>query len=369
MTSVLHLVNDVSSTSIPLDIAGELHAATDLDVKVAAFYASLDSDGSSVDDFDVPITPLGGRSRFDMRSYSRLRRLLSDVDVLHTHQNFVGSVARVVAATTDVDVVNTEHQNHGSFSPLQNAVNAPTLPLADRIVANSERTRDSFRWYERLLLGDDRVTVIYNGIDVQRIEDALASQPTQSSAGDDDTVRIVSVGRLVPVKNYRTLVEAFAKAADQDPTLELVLVGDGPERSELEELTASLGVDDSVEFTGFVSRAEVYRRLATSDLFAICSHSEGFCVAAVEAMAVGLPVVVSDIDVFREVVGSCGRFVPPTSTSEFASTFVELAGDREQRERDGSACKRRSRSRFSLDETVRRHVALYEDVVQVNLSQ
>lgn len=368
MTSVVHLINNVTSTSIPLDIAEKLHATTDLDVQIAAFYGPTDGGDKSADSFEVPITPLSGRSRFDARAYRRLWQLLADADILHTHQNFVGSVARVVAATTDVGVVNTEHQSHDSFSPLQNAVNAPTLPLADRVVANSERTRDSFSWYERLLLDDDRVTVIYNGIDVERIEDTLRSRPTRTVA-DDDPVRIVSVGRMVPVKNYRTLVEAFAKALDREPALELVLVGDGPERAALEDLAARLDVDDSVEFTGLVSRTEVYRQLAASDLFAICSHSEGFCVAAVEAMAVGLPVVVSDIGVFREVVGSCGRFVSPTSTDEFASAFTDLATDESQREREGRACKRRSRSTFSLDETVRRHVALYEDVAQVNLSQ
>jgi glycosyltransferase involved in cell wall biosynthesis len=170
------------------------------------------------------------------------------------------------------------------------------------------------------------------------------------------------VGRLVPVKNYRTLVEAFAKATEQDHDLELVLVGDGPDRGRLEALAAELDVDDAIKFTGFIPRKEVYQQLATSDIFAICSRSEGFCVAVVEAMAAGLPVVVSNIDVFKEVVGTCGRFAPPESAESFASEFVDLAADETQRKYEGDGCKRRARSTFSLEETVRQHVELYKEV-------
>ncbi|WP_049935575.1 glycosyltransferase family 4 protein [Haloplanus natans] len=365
MVSVLHLVTGVSASSIPLEIAEKLHTDSEIDVQVATFYDSTNGSTAHDDpDHTVPVTTLGAQTRFDIAAYRRLHKQLSSVDFLHTHQNFIGSIARAVAATTDTQIVDTEHRNHESFTLLQNLVNAPTLPLADRVVSNSEQTKGSLRWYERLLLEEEKLEVIYNGVDIDRIEQALAMASKKTPDAENDTpLRIVSVGRLVPVKNYATLVRAFAKIQDEIPGAELVIVGDGSEREQLIGLAAELGVETGIRFAGLVPREEVYQTLATSDVFAICSTSEGFCVAAVEAMASGLPVVVSDIDVLHEVVGTCGRYAQPHAYETFATEIVELYNDERTRIEEGRACKQRARSEFDIDETARQYAELYQEII------
>jgi len=309
----------------------------------------------------VDVRGFDADSRFDGSAWSAFNDELSrGYDLLHTHHNFSGSVARVLASRKDIPVVNTEHRDHSSYSFLQNLVNAPTLPLAEWIVSNSRVTQDSFRWYEQRLLDEDQLAVVHNGVNINRIEDVLSETPDAQS---DETVRICTVGRMVPVKNQKSLIRALRPIVELDDDVELVLVGDGPLRGELEALATDLGVFDHVRFTGEISRRRVYEVFRRSDIFAMPSHAEGFCVAAVEAMAAGLPVVASDIPVFHEVIGEPGIFASSEDPEMFAEELSNLVVDEEYREEHGSACRTRARGNFDLNETAKEYRDIYLQVI------
>jgi glycosyltransferase involved in cell wall biosynthesis len=356
MTAVLHLVTDVTSTSIPLEIAERIHTGTDVDTRVAAFYhTSPDDVDPDVAEFGVPVTDLGGDSRFDLGAYRTLRRLLDEVDVLHTHQNFVGSAARAVAATTDTAVVDTEHNDHHYFSHLQNLVNAPTLPLADCVVTNSRATLDSFRWYERPFVRGVDTRVVYNGVDLARID---AQAPADEF--DGDAPLIVTVGALIDQKNQSVLVRAMRSVVERFPAARLVIVGDGPLRTELERTAVDAGVAENVTFAGYLpTREEVYRVMKTATVFAMSSDYEGFCVAAVEAMACGVPVVASDLAVFREVLGASGTFADRGSPEAFAGAIIGLLEGPNDRRRLGERARRRAETQFPLRKTATAYRDLY----------
>jgi glycosyltransferase involved in cell wall biosynthesis len=263
----------------------------------------------------------------------------------------------VLASTVDVGIINTEHRQHSSYTPLQNGINAPTLPLADKVVCNSLATQKSLRWYEKKMLDDEQLTMVYNGVNFTRLNDVVESINKQ-----DTELNIVTVGRLVPVKNYQTLLEAFRLVREQIPETTLSLIGDGPLRDNLEAQAASLGLTDAVHFRGSVSREEVYKELARADLFTIPSYSEGFCVAAVEAMGAGLPVVVSDISVFHEVVGDPGAFADPNDPYAFADAITELLRSPRRSENLGEQAKQRAHSKFSIKRTAREYYNIYKQV-------
>ena len=355
MVSVLHLINDVTSTSIPLEIAEKIHTTTEIEVHVAAFYdiASKDID-PDVADFEVPITNLGGQSRFDLKAYRNLRRLLAGVDVIHTHQNFVGSAARIVGKTTDVKIVNTEHNDHHYFTHLQNLVNAPTLPLADCIVTNSQATLNSFRWYERPVVQMTDTRVVYNGVDLGRID----AQEPADSFGDDPV--IVTVGALIDQKNQALLIQAMEEVLEQFPNAKLVIVGDGPLREELERMANEIGVASNVIFAGYVpTREEVYQVMKAATVFAMSSDYEGFCVAAVEAMACGVPVVASDLTVFHEVIGENGVFAERGDVKEFAAALNKLLADANRRAELADQMRRRAESKYPLKKTAEDYRDIY----------
>ena len=356
MARVLVLVNKITPTSIPFELAIRTTESTQVDVTVVSLYGKKDSVGFE-DSLDLRF--LEAESRTDFRAWRGFRReLRQGYDLLHTHHNFSGSVARVLAKIQGVPVVNTEHRDHSSFSPLQNIVNAPTLPLADVLVTNSKVTKNSFRWYENILVDTDRVRVIYNGVNIDRVMDAVQS----ADRSRDTPYRICTVGRLVPVKNQETLLDAFSSVVDRKPNSELVIVGDGPLRQKLESKSSTLGISNKTRFTGEVSRNRVYEILASSDVFVVPSHAEGFCVAAVEAMAAGLPVVASDIEVLREVVGDPGVFADPTDASGFAEPINSLLDDDDERENIGNESREKARNSFSLDETVHQYCNIYKEL-------
>jgi len=361
MASVLSVVTEATSLSIPVEISAAIDAGTPSDVTLACFYCEGDPDiDPDVADFGLRIVPLGATGRFDVAAFRRLRRLISsgEFDIVHTHQNFLGSVTRLLAAPGDVAVVDTEHNDHTHFSWLQNAANAPTLSLSECVVANSRATQRSFRPYEKLLLRWTDQTVIYNGVDIDRIEDATLSVSLPSGP------TVVTAGTLTEQKNHATLLEAFRAVLDEVPAASLVVVGDGPLAADLRERASRHGVRDRTTFTGFLpTREEVYGVMQASDVCCMPSWSEGFCVAAVEAMACGLPVVASDLAVFREVVGDAGRFVPPDDPDAIATSLVNLLTNGSTRDALATRARRIAREKYPLERTANAYHELFTDIL------
>lgn len=359
---VLALLSHVRRTTFSYELSNRIHEQTDADVTVVSY------EDESFDPVEAPVkgtvevVPLGARSRFDRRAIGRLRSLLAtgEFDLLHTHHNFVGALGRALVPR-EMAIVDTEHGNHRmNYSVLQNLVNNTTLWRADRIVANSEQTCGSFYTLEQMLLPRNHVDVIYNGVDMDRIDRVLAESDNPYAI---DGRRIIMVGRMIEVKNMTTIVRAFLTLADRLPETQLTLVGDGPYRDRLEQIVADSDLDDRVQFTGLIPREDVYRLLDASDVFVVPSFSEGFCVAAVEAMACGLPIVASNIEVLREVIGETGTFADPADPLAFAEQIEVVLTNDSYRTIMADKARTRARIRFSLDQTAREYHRLYTQLV------
>lgn len=360
------LLTHIGHTTISYELAERTGRDTDVEVTVICYeIGSLEEVEVAADTDAVDIVTLGADSRFDPKAIRRLRGLLAsgEFDLLHTHHNFVGALGRALAPR-DLPIVDTEHADHRlHYSPLQNAVNDTTLWRADRVVANSRATLDSFYPHERLLVPAWKRRVIYNGVDLEAIDDARVGNG-DGNDWETDRPQVVTVGRLIGAKNHPTLIEAFDDVRDSVPDAELLIVGDGPQRESLERLVAARRLGDHVRFTGTVSRKEVYRILDASDAFALPSRSEGFCVALVEAMACGLAPVVSDIPVLHEVAGEAAAFADPARPAQFAVHLRRLLSDPDARKTLGEAAEERARSKFPLDRAVERYSDLYETLVR-----
>lgn len=360
---ILIFLNGIKETSIPFELANKMAELTDLEILVMSFYDDHRKDieiQENISKLPLQIKCLGADSRLDSTAWREFySELKQGYDLVHTHHNFSGSIARILAKIQRIPIVNTEHRNHKSFTTLQNLVNASTLPLADKIIANSCTTLNSFRWYEKLSINDKKLRVIYNGVDVELIREHLNSTTRPKN---DTTVRICSVGRMVPVKNQSTLLHAFDTLVDDQSNAELILIGNGPLRDDLESLAHDLNINERVQFTGNIPRNHVYRYFAQSDIFTMSSHSEGFCVAAVEAMAAGLPVVVSDIPVFHEVVGDCGEYADPDNPKDFTSKIDRLIQNDRCRKSVARSCRKRARNSFSIDQTIKEYLNVYRAI-------
>lgn len=153
--------------------------------------------------------------------------------------------------------------------------------------------------------------------------------PARQAPADAPPFRVVTVGRLHPSKGHDDLIRAVASLRDQGHDITLALLGEGPQRAELEQLAASLGLGDAIEFTGSVPEHEVRARLEASHVFVGASHAEPLGVVYIEAMALGVPTIGTDAKGPKEIIidGESGLLVPPKDHAALADAIARLASD------------------------------------------
>jgi glycosyltransferase involved in cell wall biosynthesis len=144
---------------------------------------------------------------------------------------------------------------------------------------------------------------------------------------------------MAGVKGVPILIEAIAQLAEKYPDLTLRLVGDGPDRTELEAEVAKRGLQNRIVFLGYRSQTEVAEELARTDVFVLPSFAEGVPVVLMEAMASQVPVLTTRIAGVPELVedGVSGQLVPPGDVSAFADALDTLLSDGGLRQRYGAA--------------------------------
>lgn len=200
----------------------------------------------------------------------------------------------------------------------------------------------------------DKLTVILNGA---ALPPALrAGLPLTSSPRP---FTLISVGRLHRVKDFPSLLRAVALATASFPHLRLWILGDGPERTQLESLASELGISHCVKLLG--SRNDVGRWLAQADVFVLASLSEGVPIALLEAFAAGLPAVVTAVGGMPEVVQCCGAgvVVPPSQPEALAQAILDLAHSPDRLKTLGELARGCYARHFTLERVAADYLRLY----------
>ena len=170
-----------------------------------------------------------------------------------------------------------------------------------------------------------------------------------------DQPTVLCVGRMYPRKNIRSLVGAARLLADQTPDLRVRIVGDGPERRELERVSHALGLSSIIHFLGQVSREQLMSEYAGCDVFCLPSMQEGFGVAFLEAMASGKPIVALRASSTPELVedGVNGLLAAPADEADLASKLYSCLEDSDMRLVMGRNNLEKA-AQFDLDRSTRR---------------
>lgn len=211
------------------------------------------------------------------------------------------------------------------------------------------------------LLGGKRVSVVQNGVDTERVGRVLASTTIRRTNGP---FTVISVGRLINMKNPMTLLQAFSES--DEPQSKLVYVGDGPLRPRLIEEATRLGLNSRVSFTGLIGRDEVYRQIVEADILVSTSRGEGLPIAVLEAMACGRPLILSDIEPHREIVGGLDlvTLIQPDDVNAFAREIRRMMHmPDEDRMAVGGRCRVVVEHDFSLKAMHRSYAAVYAGMI------
>lgn len=295
--------------------------------------------------------------------YALCRRIRPDV----VHTRAFSAIEGLPAARL-AGVRGVVHSEHGRdvdeahrMKPRRAFWRGQMYRFADRVVTVSEELRASILSEVRVQPG--KVRCIANGVDLRRFDGRRSRERIRRELGIPAEARVVgTVGRHDPVKDYPTLLRAFAAVASNAPDARLVFCGDGPVNGDLRRLAAELRIADRTVFTGF--RDDVPDVLSAMDVFALPSVTEGMSNAVLEAMASRLPTVATRVGGNGELVihGVTGTLVPCTAPERFADALAPLVADPAASVRMGAAARRRAEERFSLDGMVRAYESMYEAV-------
>jgi glycosyltransferase involved in cell wall biosynthesis len=203
-----------------------------------------------------------------------------------------------------------------------------------------------------------RLSVIQNGVPDAPPLDPARAAALREELGVAPGVPLVSVvGRLVPQKAHDRFLRAAARVRATEPRARFLIVGDGPLRAETEALRDGLGLTEAVTFTGI--RSDATDLIALSDLLVFSSVWEGLSIAALEALARGVPVVSTEVDGSEELLGSGAGIVVPQDDEALAAGIVGALADPEARRRMGAEGRRLHAERFSTARMMERYRELY----------
>jgi len=289
-------------------------------------------------------------------------RLLADrPDILHCHLIPSNIIAKPLGALLGVPVViNHDHTNdtRRADSRLLLALDRFSNRFASHIVAVSASCRDFLITRESIPTSD--VTLVPNAIDLRRFSPAVARRDhARLKLGLPASARVVAgVGRLNPQKNFALFLDIAAQLAPRFPNLHFLLAGDGPEEKMLRDKAAALGISDRVTFSGYVADTRLVYLAA--DVLLMPSRYEGLPMTLLEAMAMGLPVVASQLDGIAEVIGDgCEGFLVP---SDDASLFVERTAALLQDAELSSLIAQNARAKIEASFSVERMTFAVEEI-------
>lgn len=223
---------------------------------------------------------------------------------------------------------------------------------AGAVVANSQGLKALAEGFDNNV----DIKIVPNGVDIVRFE--------LKSDLDWDPPKLLWVGRLVYQKGLDILFDALGDLKELPWTLKLV--GDGPQRYDLEKIAVKKEIADRIEYLGWLGRDDLSRHYGDSNLFVFPSRHEGMPNAVLEAMASGLPVIATRIAGNEELIipGKTGLLVPPGDTDALKDALSGLLPDPLRRKQMGAAARDRVENHYTWDQVARQYLSLLQEIVE-----
>jgi len=316
------------------------------------------------------------RPLWDVAGLVRLRNFLrrEPYQIVHTHTSKGGFVGRLAARLADVPVI--VHTVHGfafhERSPIfvrlfYSKLERMAARWCDRIVSVSE-------FHRRVALDlrichSRQIVAIPNGVaEIGRNTEISPEELRRRLGAQEGELLILSMARLAEDKGLEYLIEAAALLKRTALRFRVLIAGEGPVRSHLEQLARNLNVTDRVIFLGF--REDVGDLLAAADLIVLPSLREGLSLALLEAMAAGKPIIAASIGSHLEVAShsDVARLVPPADAQALSRAILQVAGDPALIIRLGMNARSLVQHRYTIERMLSSYRQLYLELLHMKCS-
>jgi 1,2-diacylglycerol 3-alpha-glucosyltransferase len=319
----------------------------------------IDNEPNVIRSHGLPLVDTGYYISF--RHRKRARKLIYSMDVMHVHHPLLsGSLALRYCRPNAIPVIFTNHTRYDLYAQAY----FPNLPeivsetmlhaylpsfcrACSLVVAPSEGMRQVL-----LRLGVDAdIRVIPNGVNVEPFYRQIEPIDRARFGFSKEDIVLTYVGRLGPEKNLPFLLRSFAGTAQACEDVRLLIIGNGPERDNLQDRVHTMGIADKVFFTGMVVYEDLPRYLAAADAFVTSSVTEVHPLSVIEAMAAGLPVLgIQSPGVGDIVKNGENGLLATEDLAAFTAKMVRLVGEKELRQKMAAEARRTS-AQYAIERT------------------
>ncbi len=307
--------------------------------------------------------------------YSKIaRQLLHSMDIVHVHHPFLsGSLALRYCAPRGIPIVYTNHTRYDLYTRAY----IPALPDVIGLTA-LEAYMPAFCRACNLVIApsagmkhvlerfgvDSPIEVVPNGVNLEPFQKTINAHERSEFGIKPDNVILAYVGRLGPEKNLPFLLRSFAGAANAYENIYLLIVGDGPEKDNLQDRVKHMKLNDRVKFTGLIPYLNLPAYLAMSDAFVTASVTEVHPLSVIEAMASGLPILGIESPGVGDTVedGVTGLLAPEEDIASFTAKMVLMISDHDHRKKMGESAKIAA-EKYNIESTTQMMLNLYTSVI------
>ena len=317
----------------------------------------------------VPLTDTG--LYFSARLNTEAQKILRKMDIIHVHHPFTsGRLAIRYCRSQGIPLVFTNHTRYDLYAhaylpmvpeALGDAFLRAYMPSfcksCDLVIAPSSGLKEVL-----INLGvDSQIDVIPNGVDVRPFNSVEHPIPRQELGFDKDDILLTYMGRVGPEKNLPFLLRAYAGIAKTYENVGLLIIGDGPERENLEDRVRVMGMTDRIKFTGMIPYTDLPAYLTAADAFVTASITEVHPLSVIEALASGLPVVGIQSPGVGDTIedGVTGFLAPEEDLAVFTAKISRIITDREGREEMSQKAKEAAMT-YSIENTTQLMIDRYQ---------
>jgi glycosyltransferase involved in cell wall biosynthesis len=319
----------------------------------------------------VPVVEIGAdlNKTIDFNAVLKLTKLMKNlhIDIVRTYSVYANRYGPLAAWLADIRNVICSYHSIYNFSVSKKSFLLDSLILLNckTFLVSSNHMKQ--HCLSRFMLNPKKIQIVNDSVDIDTIPNysqEYLSKIKNSIGISDDNIVLISIGRLEKMKKFDLLIKALICINKKYPNVSLIIVGEGSQRDSLNNLVKINGLTEKIKFLGY--QKEIWQFLALANIFILTSEYEGGPLVVLEAMAMGLPIVTTDVGNCRDMVidktEECGIVCPVGNVGTISEAVMTLIENREQREKMGNIARRRIEMKYSASKEMAFYNGLFDSL-------